>query len=268
MFGKFRDYLNMNIDGNANSASNLKKPLNVWQHLGIVLGLVVAAIGIQQLDFWITDVDRMKDLPGDVNRVFMLSEIFAHGFGLFVILLGIWQLVPDKRRFIPRIAACALFPSLCCLILKSLIGRRRPLSYRLPENWSIVEYPADIGQTWIGWWPEQTTNLEYMMQSFPSAHTATALGLAIGMSHVFPRGWKLFWLVAILAASQRVVSLAHWPSDVLAGAAIAFAIAGSLNYRWTWLGLYLEKLENRFAPSSPQPTNQEKNHTLPNRHAA
>src|SRR4029078_10475841 len=63
------------------------------------------------------------------------------------------------------------------------------------------------------------------VQSFPSAHAATAVGLAIALSHLYPRGRWLFAMFAALAMLQRLDAHAHYVSDILAGAALAFFIA-------------------------------------------
>ena len=63
------------------------------------------------------------------------------------------------------------------------------------------------------------------MQSFPSAHTATAVGLAIGLSWMYPRGRWLFAVFAALVACQRMQSCAHYLSDTLFGATVGFLVA-------------------------------------------
>ena len=64
------------------------------------------------------------------------------------------------------------------------------------------------------------------LQSFPSGHTATAVGLAFGLGWLYPRGRWLFLGFAVLAAFQRVESSAHFVSDTFCGAAIACVIVG------------------------------------------
>ena len=64
------------------------------------------------------------------------------------------------------------------------------------------------------------------IQSFPSGHTATAVGLAFGLAWLYPRGRWLFAVFALLAAAQRVGSSAHYVSDTLAAAAMASVVAG------------------------------------------
>jgi undecaprenyl-diphosphatase len=61
--------------------------------------------------------------------------------------------------------------------------------------------------------------------SFPSGHTMHAVGFSIVAVSYFP---ALFWLVvpfAILVALSRPILGLHYPSDVLAGAALGAVIA-------------------------------------------
>ena len=137
---------------------------------------------------------------------------------------------------------CACWPAVGVLLFKSLIGRYRPISYFDEE--SNVHFPASIAETWLGWMPRDQFNVIYAYQSFPSAHTATGWGLAIGLAWVFPKGRWLFFGVAALGSIQRVTSFAHWPSDVFCGAAIAFVMAGALTQNWGF-GYFLGRFENR-----------------------
>ena len=89
--------------------------------------------------------------------------------------------------------------------------------------------------------PKSEFNGEYFMQSFPSAHTATAISFAIGMAWIFPRGRWLFFVCAALAAYQRVVFEAHWMSDVMVGAAMGTMVGCAMTQNWGfgyWCGLY------------------------------
>ena len=61
--------------------------------------------------------------------------------------------------------------------------------------------------------------------SFPSGHTLHAVSFAWQASAHFPQlGWVLLPLAALIASSRVVLGL-HYPSDVLAGAAIGAALA-------------------------------------------
>jgi undecaprenyl-diphosphatase len=61
--------------------------------------------------------------------------------------------------------------------------------------------------------------------SFPSGHTLHAVAFAWQASAHFPElGWVLLPLAGLIAASRVVLGL-HYPSDVLAGAAIGAVLA-------------------------------------------
>ena len=61
--------------------------------------------------------------------------------------------------------------------------------------------------------------------SFPSGHTLHAVSFAWQATAHFPElGWVLLPLAGLIAASRVVLGL-HYPSDVLAGAAIGAALA-------------------------------------------
>ena len=62
-------------------------------------------------------------------------------------------------------------------------------------------------------------------RAFPSAHAASAVGLAVALSRFYPQGRPLFVGLAVLACLQRMTSGAHFLSDVLAGAAIGYLFA-------------------------------------------
>jgi undecaprenyl-diphosphatase len=61
--------------------------------------------------------------------------------------------------------------------------------------------------------------------SFPSGHTLHAVSFTWQAVAHFPElGWVLIPLASLIAASRVVLGL-HYPTDVLAGAAIGFALA-------------------------------------------
>jgi hypothetical protein len=87
------------------------------------------------------------------------------------------------------------------------------------ESWSAF---ADATKAHGGFrlnWDEQA------MQSFPSGHSANAVLLAVFLSTLFPGGKPLFWTLAGAACLQRILSHAHWPSDVFAGALVGLVAA-------------------------------------------
>ena len=225
--------------------SGFVKPLlsgNWWQIYLIPLAMALAAYRIVAYDAWLTHPDRLGFLSGDLIRITRLCELFAHGFGVLVVSLGIYTLAPASRALIPRIVACAFWPGIVAHFLKIQIARIRPICYF--DAQSQVNFPSDHTATWLGWFHGGKFNACYAHQSFPSAHTATVFGFAIALSWAFPRGKYLFISLATLASIQRVVECAHWPSDVLAGAAIGILCGGALQQNWG-IGWLLGRLETK-----------------------
>jgi undecaprenyl-diphosphatase len=95
--------------------------------------------------------------------------------------------------------------------LKHFIGRARP---RLTDD-SIFIGPS----------------LESGYDSFPSGHTALAFCLAYILSQYYPRYRTLLYLFAVVVSFERIEDLAHFPSDVLAGAIVGLMVGKILLLR-------------------------------------
>jgi undecaprenyl-diphosphatase len=65
--------------------------------------------------------------------------------------------------------------------------------------------------------------------SFPSGHATTAFAALVAIGAIFPRIRPVLWVYALLIAASRVMVAAHYPSDVIAGA--AFGAFGALLVR-------------------------------------
>ena len=212
----------------------------IWLHALWLTGLGFILL---PYDFSFYGHQFEDSIPGDLTRVISLSEIFAHGFGVVLAAIAIWILAASHRRSIPRVVICAIWPAISVHLLKLLFARRRPLTYLQADG--NPKFPDSIDSTWLGFLSDERVNFPtYAIQSFPSAHTATAWGLAIGLTWLFPRGRGLFFTLAFFASVQRITSMSHWPSDVCWGAAIAFLMAGAVTQNWG-IGYQLSKFEGR-----------------------
>lgn len=93
--------------------------------------------------------------------------------------------------------------------LKRLIGRVRP-SVRGPFAFEPFSWRPDYA-------------------SLPSGHSVTAFSVLVALGFLLPRLRPLLWIYAVTIALSRVVVSAHFPSDVIAGA--AFGALGALVVR-------------------------------------
>jgi membrane-associated phospholipid phosphatase len=204
--------------------------------------LMFCTLGVYQLDSFASDSEGGIDLPGDIRKAINLSEAFAHGFGAAAILASLLVVAVNHRRAVWMAVLITLTSGLAANGLKSCFVRIRPHSQGKIEV--ISEDPGNQERTTdkstaeaknlrdssagtsIAFVPESFWDSR--QRSFPSGHAATAVGLAIGLTLAFPRGWFVFGMLASMACIQRVSSGAHYPSDVLAGASLSFFCAGML----------------------------------------
>jgi len=171
-----------------------------------------------QFDRTISAYFRQLDLPGDLQKAISLSEAFAHGFGVLFILLSIFVVGIHRRRAVWIAILITALSGLTANALKATVVRVRPHADGLLVIGHAEETPDAAEAVERSFWDAR-------QRSFPSGHASTACGLAIGLSLIFWRGRWIFGSLAVLACIQRIESGAHYPSDVLAGMAIAFTVA-------------------------------------------
>jgi membrane-associated phospholipid phosphatase len=220
----------------------------LWLAAGTMALLATLATLIDlPLARWVEGTADERWIPGDILEIVELSEAFAHGSTVALLILAAVLLDPRGWRVTPRLAICVFGAGLIADIGKVLVGRWRP---------GHANLSGGLSDTFTTWAPSLSTErlpgLEdtHDIQSFPSGHTTTAFGLAIGLSLLYPRGRWLFFAVAILAAYQRIDSQSHFLSDVLAGACVAFVV-GAVTTGNNPLGRWLRRIENPVKGSSP-----------------
>jgi len=116
-----------------------------------------------------------------------------------------------------------IVPSTICVFLKVMLGRARP------SLWFESKYYGFFGlQYHAPYW------------SFPSGHTTTIMGLALGLCVIFPRYCYTFLITGFLVAASRVLLTHHYLSDVLTASYITFLEVGLLLWvleKKSWLRL-------------------------------
>jgi membrane-associated phospholipid phosphatase len=173
----------------------------------------LATVGALWIDMPVArwaDNDGFRRL-GDFDNLVVWSEFFAHGLGVSLILLLVLVLDPENRRRVLRLGFLSLGSGAMASLVKIFINRTRPYSANLTDT-SLA--------TFQGLFP-----VSHEFKSLPSGHSATAVGLAIGLAFLYPRGRWLFFAFAAIASSQRWANRDHFVSDSLAGAALACLIA-------------------------------------------
>lgn len=108
---------------------------------------------------------------------------------------------------------CVMIPNVIGGVLKIGFGRARPLLWLQDDAYGFYWL-----QTKSSYW------------SFPSGHATTVMGVAMGLSLLFPRYVLWFLSTAGLVIFSRLALLQHYLSDVLMAAYLVMIEVGLLVY--------------------------------------
>ena len=205
-----------------------------WRDLLLPAILLAGALVALTVDFPISQWFVAGNCPGFFRECFELVEPFGNGLGVIVIVAAVAMLDPFRRAAVPRIMAASLGAGLTADIVKMLIVRTRPCHFT---------FQGDVWDTFGGFFPIISAGSGG--QSFPSAHTATAVGLAVVLSRLYPRGRGFFAVLAVMVACQRIQGGAHYLSDTLVGAAVGCLVAAACVHRGL-LGAWFARYEYHF----------------------
>jgi membrane-associated phospholipid phosphatase len=195
--------------------------------------LLAAAAAALRVDCLLAQWCVDKKCPGEFRRLFGIAEPFGNGYGVVAVALAIYLLDPARRRKLGRFLAMSFGAGMAANGLKLLVARWRPHKF---------DFSGTLQDTFIQWLPMGAGGSA--RQSFPSAHTATAVGLAIALAWLYPRGRRLFAGLAVLVACQRVASGAHYLSDTLVGMSVGWVAAMPFLHN-AWLAAQFDRLEGR-----------------------
>ena len=146
-------------------------------------------------------------------------------YGILWVLLALGLLAfPKTRRGGLAVSCALLLELLCCnLVLKPLVARERPYTYR--ELQLLIPALKDY--------------------SFPSGHTAASFAVSSALFFRKDRLWIPTVALAVLLGFSRLYLYVHFPSDVLCGALLGM-LAGFLGC------LLADRLEKLWA-TRPRP---------------
>lgn len=212
-------------------------PMNCLGASAVLIGLAMLAL---PFDLAVSTWFKEHPLRGDAQRLINLCEAF--GYGLTALFVIITAAAIDRRgvRVMPRLLLGTYGAGAVANLGKVIVARWRPNTTFTPNgfrdsfvSWFPWIYPDELPGPW---------NSGYA--SFPSGHSATAVGLALALSIFYPRATWWFVVLAALTMLQRIVSRAHYPSDTFAGAAVACLVAALLLHS-RWLERRLRRIENQ-----------------------
>lgn len=190
-------------------------------------------------------------LRGDLRRELEALQQFGQGASSLIIGAVILLLDTRRRRRVLDWILAALLTLGATNLLKSLLGRPRPqledpygftgplglypIPVRAPSPEPALASPDAAPPAFV---LESAWTAGYPLASMPSRHAASAAVAAVVLSFLYPR---LTWVVVPLACVvcfARVYTNAHYPSDVILGAALGGMITRvTLTNAWGVRGL-------------------------------
>jgi len=167
---------------------------------------------------WFASDPLSKELSETLGH----TAVYAHGFGVFLALVSIVLLSPERRWQVPRLATLALGAGAVATLAKLFILRPRPSSPYM----NLSSSNQESAWAWsFDWSLSQVANFDASTRAFPSANVATATALTVGLIVLLPRGRWLFLALCAGAMIQRLNSGGHFLSDLFGSAAVGLAWA-------------------------------------------
>ena len=162
-------------------------------------------------------IDQDRSVEG--NDWYRMLRIAGY-LGTWLIVGAAFVLIDAAWRRGSLIFLAAVLSGLAAEILKLVVVRERPVDGSEIQN-----------DGWYTFRPPFSGFADGGNLGFPSSHTAVAFGGLCMLALLFPRAKYLFVAVAIGTGITRMLTGAHFATDVLGGAICGWLIAGRLA-RW------------------------------------
>ena len=144
---------------------------------------------------------RAKDLPGQIA---LLTSRSGDGYGYLAIALMVWMLDDSGDEYFTSLICAFSLELPLYWIMKNSFRRQRPCERNLSFAALIVASDKF---------------------SFPSGHTAAAVLFATVTYHYYPAAELACFGWAMAIGASRVVVGVHYPSDIVAGVALAVLVS-------------------------------------------
>lgn len=188
--------------------------------VGVAAALVLLPID-GPVHRWVAGVRLGGDVRRELEALQQYGQLSFSLLGAAVVALA----DPPRRRRLLDWGLAAVLTGVVVTGLKMLVGRPRP---SLGEPWAFLGpaggRPMGPGEGVvlpIEFWRDGVERL----WSMPSSHTAYAVVMSAFLGIVYPRLRPIAIGLAVFVGVARVVFGAHYPSDVVVGAAVGLAVA-------------------------------------------
>lgn len=204
-----------------------------WRHLFFGLAAIAAAHLLDDFAYrWFVLEGVYDDDWGRMLRVMGFVPLWLAAAGALVLHdaplreISRWARWARGTLLVAGVAGSGIAGELLKLVLR----RERPRAHEGEYVFrSFTERPFSSGG--LAW---------------PSSHAIVAFGAAAMLSRLFPRAWLVWWALAWGCALTRVADQAHFVSDVVTSAVVAWlAVAGV----WRLHAVRRPEAHARIAPS-------------------
>lgn len=172
-----------------------------------------------------------NELNGELHQLIISLAQYGQPIGIFAAVSLIWVFDSKRRGRILVLAVILVMAGLGADVVKSIVGRVRPID-------------ADFQTTFHGLFGGIGNARTH---SFPSGHAATAFALSYALAMFYPRLRPIVWPLAFGVALNRILTVRHFPTDVVAGAWFGYCSAiwvSTWTSLWRWAGV----LDERWSP--------------------
>jgi len=170
-----------------------------------------------------------ENITGDLKEYIKLFSKSGEAIYPIIILVFIFLISYKRYRFYEKLSLFLLssiaLSGIITDIIKFVVARYRPPMLFDKNLYGFKGF--DIG---------------FLVNSFPSGHSATAFSVGVGLMLIFPKYKYLFLLFAFLVAFSRILLSVHFLSDVLIGSLIGGLTSIYLYNKFIEKGYFERKL--------------------------
>jgi membrane-associated phospholipid phosphatase len=195
--------------------------------LVLLAGLILTLVLLPFDAAIVRSMDHAK-IPGDIKRTLKTLQEYGGVGSMLLAMVVIWLVDPARRRVLADWVMAALLAGALCTAIRMVVGRIRPGVADAEGFLGILgtyDMPVRKGEyVALHAWSLGGKDL-WKLWSMPSSHTVLAAVMSVFLAYTYPRLRPLALGMLIIVGVSRVVFRAHYPSDVVVGAAVGIVMA-------------------------------------------